>query len=134
MIFITHKRMKCLNPAIAPQFCAAAVWYRYGCRDHATRISISDGGTQHISRTVRKKQRPQGPEVVRIEQLYYAPEKKVLSAAECFIFASAEKFRIAGIFGEMAIGVSFEMLAGSKASPPVAKIFLNEQEITTWSP
>ncbi len=135
VIFITHKLHEVLESS------DRATILRGGRLVQTTDVAATtqrELAYQMVGRSIlveqlEKKQRPQGPEVVRIEQLYYAPEKQVpLVQNVSFSLHSGEILGIAGISGNGQSELA-EMLAGLR-QPTSGKIFLNEQEITTWSP
>ncbi|GAK57542.1 ABC transporter related [Candidatus Vecturithrix granuli] len=86
-----------------------------------------------ILERLEKKRQVQGPEVLRVEQLYYVPEKQVpLVQNVSFSLHSGEILGIAGVSGNGQSELA-EILAGL-CPPTSGKIFLHGQEIAAWPP
>ena len=86
-----------------------------------------------ILEQLEKVQQPQGPEVLRVEQLYYVPESQIpLVQNVSFSLHAGEIMGIAGVSGNGQSELA-EILAGMCA-PTSGKIFLKGQEITAWPP
>lgn len=82
---------------------------------------------------LEKKRQPQGPEVLRVEQLYYVPEKQApLAQNVSFSLHAGEILGIAGVSGNGQSELA-EILAGMCA-PSSGKIFLHGQDVTAWLP
>jgi simple sugar transport system ATP-binding protein len=82
---------------------------------------------------LEKTRRIQGNEVLRVEQLYYAPESQApLVQNISFALYAGEILGIAGVSGNGQSELA-EILAGMRA-PTSGKIFLHGQEITAWPP
>lgn len=82
---------------------------------------------------LEKNRHAPGPEVLRVEQLYYAPEPQApLVQNVSFALHAGEILGIAGVSGNGQSELA-EILAGM-CTPTSGKIFLHGQEITAWPP
>lgn len=86
-----------------------------------------------ILERLEKTQQPQGSEILRVEQLYYAPEKQVPRVQNVsFSLYAGEILGIAGVSGNGQSELA-EILAGM-CPPTSGKIFLKGQEVAAWPP